>query len=213
MTEFIRKNPDGTYYTEPQATKESIMNGLDSDKVSSDIVLNEAQRMVAQTQVDAFPLVDEEAEPFVPLADLRVERFLMLMVENHINKPAEMYRAYKEAGFDLSGIEMQDKSSMRFLLAKKRVRERWSYLKQSEWELSKPSKTAIKAKYDAIIDDPDIKPSDKLKAIDGLLKLLGDLEGNNVKSANTTVIFNASDKPRKAKINEHIIDVEMEADE
>lgn len=213
MTEFIRKNPDGTHYIEPQATKESIMGSLNSDKVSSDIVLDEAQRMIVQTQTDAFPLVDEEAEPFVPLADQRIERFLMLLVENHINKPEQMYNVYKKADFDLSGVEMQDKSSMRFLLAKKRVRERWSYLKQSEWELSKPSKTAIKAKYDEIIDDPDTRPSDKLKAIDGLLKLLGDLEGNNVKSANTTVIFNASDKPRKAKINEHIIDVEMEADE
>ena len=188
------------------------MGNLDKDKVSPDIVLNEAQRMIVKQEVDAFPMIDEEADPFVPLADLRVEKLLMELVEHHVNKPEVMYRHYQQAGFELSGIHSQDKSSMRFLLGKKRVRERWAYLKQSEWELSKPSKTDIKAKYDEILDDEDTRPADKLKALDGLLKLLGDLE-NNVKSANTTVIFNAADKPRKATVTNKTIDIDLDVQE
>ncbi len=202
---FIRKKEDGTPFS---GDMNEFLDGItDEDgKISTDVVLTEAQMIQEQSHAPMV-LADEEADPHVPLADMRIERFLLEVVENGLNKPHQLLQAYIDAGFVTTGISYQDKNSMRFMMDKKRVRERLKYLRRLEWELQKPSRINIKNEYDKIIDDHEIKPSDKLRALEGLTKLLdGDEVGEQKTKTETTVIFNAVDKPRAKEVQDTVID-------
>lgn len=209
MTEqnFIRKNPDGSTIT----GGDYVLGKLDKTNMPNDVILNDAQTAVIASPVTPFALIDTDAPPHTPIADQRIERFLMAIVEDAITKTPFMYSRYKVAGFTLTGIEMQDKNTMRFLLSIKRVKDRWNYLKESEWDLRKPTKLSLQTAYEIILDDPETRPADKLKAIEGLTKLLGlSEESIALKGGGTTVIFNSIDKPRVTQPNPRVLDVTSE---
>lgn len=204
---LTRKTATGTPFAgDLPSMDDFIMNGMDREQVPADVVLNEAQALIAKAQ-SPFQLEDETAEACVPMADARIERFLMAVVEEGLNRPADMLKAYRDAGFTQTGVDFQDKNSMRVLLDKKRVSERWRYLRRSEWEIQRPSKIDIKRRYEEILDDEDTRPTDRLKALDGMLKLMGDVdEAAGKTKAETTVIFNAIERPRMKEVEGQVID-------
>ena len=204
--QFTRKNPDGSTMAQADVcTDADFIIGKISKPDAP--LLSDAQLIVSRQETNHLALVDENAEPFTPIQDQRIERFLMRIVEGGITKTDHMYSIYKKAEFPLTGIDLQDKGTMRILLSKKRVKDRWNYLKESEWDIRKPTKLSLQIEYERIIDDPEVKPSDKLKALDGLTKLLGLADANELANNSTTVIFNSIDKPRITAKNKHTIDI------
>lgn len=178
---------------------DGYMRTLDPSNPPSDIVLNENQMdlvKAAGAEVETFKLADEGATPEIPLADERIENFLMHLVEGAYDTAADIYDCYKDAGFTLTGKRHQDMNSMRTLMRKPRVKDRWKFLQQSEWELTKPSVLSIKKRLTELVDS-DIKPAELLAGIAQLAKLNHELEAKgNSQETKTMVIFNSCEAPK-----------------
>ena len=157
------------------------------------------EQLAVVTAQQIIPLEFDNKAPEVPISDPVVETFLMKLIELNPPTAATKYEVYKSAGFTLTGRRYEDMNAMRLLMRNPRVRDRFKWLQQSEWELEALNKVHFKKMIAAVMDD-SFRPQDKLTAI----SMLGDLcEVKDSKSSGggnkTVVIFNASEQPTQAQ--------------
>lgn len=147
-------------------------------------------------------LNDDKALPETPIPDVRIEKFLMEVVDQNISTTEDYYRAYKKYVIPCTGVAHIDKSAMRAMMMKGRVRERLKFLRDSEWELNRPTLLGITKRFEALINEEELRPADKITALNSLAKVAGlitkendDGGGNN----RVTVTFNMQERPRELK--------------
>lgn len=155
-------------------------------------------------------LNDDKATPDTPIPDVRIEKYLSEVVDQNISTTEDYYRAYKKYVVPVTGVSHIDKAAMRAMMMKPRVRERLKFLRDSEWELNRPNLLGITRRFEALIEDEDLRPADKINALNSLAKVAGlitkeneDGGGNN----RVTVTFNMQERPRDMK---NVVDVEAQ---
>jgi len=153
-------------------------------------------------------LNDDKATPETPIPDVRIEKFLMEIVDQNISTTEDYYRAYKKYVIPCTGVAHIDKSAMRTMMMKPRVKERLKFLRDSEWELNRPTLLGITKRFEALINEEDLRPADKITALNSLAKVAGlitkesdDGGGNN----RVTVTFNMQERPRELK---NVVDIQ-----
>lgn len=182
---------------------DAYVREIDPKNPPADIVLTERQvKQVAKAGAvsEPFKLEDELVTPENPISDLRIENFLMNIIESNCTTADEMYQCYKRSGFNLTGERSQDINSMRVMMRKPRVRERLKFLRESEWELIKPNNLTLKHQFEHILHGEFTKPAEQISALNSLGKLSGDLnrkEGANPSGNKTVIVFNSAEAPKK----------------
>ena len=141
--------------------------------------------------------VDADASPELPIQDKRIENFLDAIVENNCTSTDAYFSMYKKWMTPLSGKASDDKAMMRRLMMKPLVRARLKFLRDAEWELNRPNIQGIARKFECLIDDEDLRPADKINALNSLAKIAGVLGESGVKDTtpHVTLTFNMSEKP------------------
>lgn len=185
------------------ADVDAYVRKIDPKNPPADIVLTERQvvKVVkAGATSEPFKLDDEVVTPENPISDLRIENFLMNIIEANCTTADDMYQWYKKAGFNLTGERSQDINSMRVMMRKPRVRERLKFLRESEWELIKPNNLTLKHQFEHILHGEFTKPAEQISALNSLGKLSGDLnrkESTNPSGNKTVIVFNSAEAPKK----------------
>lgn len=147
-------------------------------------------------------LDDTTTAPDVPIADNLVESFLVSIAENAVTGTDRLFVEYRRNNFPADAPEAILKSRMRQLLAKPRVRERLQYLRNLEWELNRPDILSISKRFEELIED-EIRPSDKILALNSLAKLVGLLGQKEApKQAQVAIIFNSQEQPKDVTITQ-----------
>lgn len=147
--------------------------------------------------------LDADVSPDTPIPDMKIENFLMQIVEQGITGTDNLFRVYCTCKFDTDKPIPIARNDMRTLLSTPRVRERLKYLRESEWELNRPNILQISRKFEELIDDEELKPNDKINALNSLAKLVGLFEKNEVdKSAKVAIIFNSQEMPPEVTIKQ-----------
>ncbi len=145
----------------------------------------------------------EASTPDKPLPDLRVERFLMEITENAITGTEKIFNVYKKCGFPVDMPIPAARNEMRKLLNTPAVKERLKYLKQSEWELNRPDIINISRQFEDMLSGgyEDLTPSDRIKALNSLAKLVGLLDRTEEVNQGTqvAVVFNGSETGQNVK--------------
>ena len=145
----------------------------------------------------------EALTPDKPLPDLRVERFLMEIAENAVTGTEKIFNVYKKCGFPVDMPIPAARNEMRKLLNTPAVKERLKYLKQSEWELNRPDIINISRQFEDMLSGSyeDLTPSDRIKALNSLAKLVGLLDRTEEvnQSTQVAVVFNGSETGQNVK--------------
>jgi len=154
-------------------------------------------------------LNDDKATPETPIPDVRIEKYLSEVVDQNISTTEDYYRAYKKYVVPITGVSHIDKAAMRAMMMKPRVKARLKFLRNSEWELNRPTILGITKRFEALIEDEDLRPADKINALNSLAKVAGLItkEGtaNGGENNRVTVVFNMQESPREMK---NIVDVQ-----
>lgn len=210
---IIKRTPKGKDVTPFKSASthedaDTYVRKINPKNPPADIVLTDRQiKQVAKAGAvsEPFKLEDELVTPENPISDLRIENFLMSIIENNCTTADDIYVCYKRAGFNLTGERSQDMNSMRVMMRKPRVRERLKFLRESEWELIKPNNLTLKHQFENILNDDYVKPSERLTAIESLGKLSGDLGKKNTTQNNnskTVIVFNSSEAPKSVSASQ-----------
>lgn len=147
---------------------------------------------------------EKDVAPEIPIPDRRVEMFLDEIVERNITTTTGYYDAFKKHMTPITGRAEIDKSNMRTMMMSSRVRERLKFLRDAEWELNRPNIQGIARQFESLIDNEDIKPSDKINALNSLAKIAGLLEQKQDSGkGHITVTFNMQESPK----TEQVIDI------
>lgn len=153
---------------------------------------------------------EKDAQPEMPIPDKRVEMFLNEIVERNISTTAGYYDAFKKHMTPITGRAEIDKSNMRAMMMTSRVRERLKFLRDAEWELNRPNIQGLARQFQNLIEDEDIRASDKINALNSLAKIAGLLEQKQDSGkGHITVTFNMQESPK----TEQIIDITQKATE
>lgn len=156
----------------------------------------------ADADVNISLLDDSTTAPDVPIADNQVEAFLVSIAENAITGTDRLFVEYRRSSFPQDAPEAILKSRMRQILAKPRVRERLQYLRNLEWELNRPDILSISKRFEELIDD-EIRPTDKILALNSLAKLVGLLGQKEApKQPQVAIIFNSQEQPKDVTITQ-----------
>lgn len=147
---------------------------------------------------------DEIGKPDEPINDARIEDFLAMVVEDAVNSTDEFYYRYRQCKFPGDAPERILKSRMRCLLMKPRVRERLKFLRDAEWELNQPTLLGISKEFKDLIDQSELRPADKINALNSLAKLTGLFDGDKSKrQTQVAIVFNSQETP---KVDVHVKD-------
>lgn len=140
---------------------------------------------------------DKDVSPEMPIPDRRVEMFLDEIVERNISTTRGYYDVYKKHMTPITGRAEIDKSNMRAMMMTSRVRERLKFLRDAEWELNRPNIQGLAQQFQNLIEDEDIRASDKINALNSLAKIAGVLEQKQDSGkGNIVVTFNMQEAPR-----------------
>ena len=149
-------------------------------------------------------LNDDKALPDLPIPDVRIEKFLAEIVDQNISTTEDYYRAYKKYVIPVTGVSHIDKAAMRSVMMKPRIKARLSFLRDSEWELNRPNLMGITRRFEALIEDEDLRPADKINALNSLAKVAGLITKENTGGGNdsnrVTVVFNMQESPRMKNV-------------
>jgi len=150
-----------------------------------------------QVKADLIKPEDMVGDPATAIADNRIEDFLSLIVEDAVNSTSDLYYRYRQCGFPGDAPERILKNEMRSLLMKPRVKDRLKYLREAEWELNQPTMLGICKKFEEIINEEELRPQDKIAALNSLAKIAGLFEGDrNRSSSQIAIIFNSKESPQ-----------------
>lgn len=160
--------------------------------------------IVVKTEPDIKPFqtLDANSDPDIPVNDIRVESFLEKIVLDNLTDSNSIYDAFRRCGFSLSGNRSIDYASMRYLLHLTRVKSRLAFLRQSELELNSPNTLSLIQKFNSLIETEDLKPADKINALNSLAKVAGLLDRTEKPQSNKIAIyFNSEEGPKIAVSN------------
>lgn len=141
-------------------------------------------------------IYEADNPPDTPIPDIRVESFLEEVVDRNIKGTDGYYNVYKRHMTPLTGDTRTDKANLRRMMAQPLIRARLRYLRESEWELNKPNIQAIATEFENIIYDEDLRPADRITALNSLAKLVGLFEQKTQAPTGVTVTFNMQERPR-----------------
>mgnify|MGYP007011669869 CR=1 FL=1 len=185
-------------------TSRKDIRGLPIETPDASLAIREAQEMVAAYDEAVLVLIDEDESPQTPIKDARIEKFLTEITERALTNSKDIYRIYKQCNLPLSGDEVQSRNLMKSILSKKRVKMRWKYMQSAEWDIRKPTRLSLQQQYESLLDDEETRPADKIRALNGLEKLMT-MSDEESEGISATVVFNAMDRPKGP-----VIDVETD---
>lgn len=185
-------------------TSRKDIRGFPIVKPDASLAIREAQEMVAAYDEAVLVLIDEDESPQTPIKDARIEKFLTEITERALTKSKDIYRIYKQCNLPLSGDEVQSRNLMKSILSKKRVKMRWKYMQSAEWDIRKPTRLSLQQQYESLLADEETRPADKIRALNGLEKLMT-MSDEESEGISATVVFNAMDRPKGP-----VIDVETD---
>jgi hypothetical protein len=141
---------------------------------------------------------DKDLLPENPIPDKRIEMFLDAIVECNAHRTDDYYQLFKKHLTPITGRKEIDKANMRKLMMAPAVRARLKFLRDAEWELNRPSIQGIAQQFEAIIDNEDMMPRDKIAALNSLAKIAGVIEQKTegVSQGAISVTFNMAEKPK-----------------
>jgi hypothetical protein len=91
---------------------------------------------------------------------------------------------------------------MRYLLHLTRVKARLTFLRQSELELNAPNTLSIIQKFKNLIDTEELKPADRINALNSLTKVAGLLDrAEKQPGSKIAIYFNSEEGPKIAVSN------------
>lgn len=142
-------------------------------------------------------IFDKETKPDIPIPDNRIENFLDEVVDKNIRSTAGYFDAFRRHVTPITGDRRTDKANLRRMLLQPRVKARLQFLREAEWELNKPNIQGIASEFEALIESEDLRPADKINALNSLSKLVGLFEvKQQATSSGVTVTFNMQEQPR-----------------
>lgn len=145
---------------------------------------------------------DKDLLPENPIPDKRIEMFLDAIVECNAHRTEDYYQLFKKHLTPITGRREIDKSNMRKLMMSPAVKARLKFLRDAEWELNRPNIQSIAQQFEAIIDNEDLMPRDKITALNSLAKIAGVIEQKTEGASQgaISVTFNMAEKPKSPVI-------------
>lgn len=186
-TGLMRREPDGSKINE----KKELLK-------ETKLIRSEAGIVTINNDINLGMCEGVSSEE--PIPDVRVENFMMDIVENGLIGVDALYCAYKKCNFVMEGTSTYDKNQMRVLLRHPRVKARLKFLKDCEFELTRVDARYISTKLKDIVEDDEVRVADRLTAINSLAKVSGvDGSVQQNQTSGVSIIFNCMETPKEIK--------------